>query len=85
MSEAIIVAIITAGASIICQVVIAKAQHDRDKTELAVNLKGITDRLDLHNGYAEKIGGLAEDVEKITVAMAKMEKDIEYLRKGTQI
>lgn len=85
MSEAVIVALITAGASVICQFVIARTQHERDKMELAVNLKGITDRLDLHNGYAEKIGGLAEDMEKMTVAMAKMEKDIEYLRKGTQI
>lgn len=85
MSEAIIVALITAGAGIIGQWLIAKAQHDRDKTELAVTLKGIEDRLDEHNSYASKIGGLANDVEKITVAMAKMEKDIEYLRKGTHI
>ena len=85
MSEAVIVAFITAGASVICQFVIARTQHEKDKTDLAVNLKGITDRLDLHNGYAEKIGGLADDMEKMTVAMAKMEKDIEYLRKGTQI
>jgi hypothetical protein len=65
--------------------VIARTQHEKDKTDLAVTLKGITDRLDLHNGYAEKIGGLADDMEKLTVAMAKMEKDIEYLRKGTSI
>ena len=64
---------------------IAKAQHDRDKTELAVTLKGIEDRLDEHNSYASKIGGLAKDVEKLTISVTKMEKDIEYLRKGTQI
>ena len=85
MSEAVIVALITAGASVICQFVIAKTQHDKDKTDLAVTLKGINDRLDTHNHYAEKIGNLAEDMEKVTIAMAKMEKDIEYLRKGTQI
>ena len=85
MSDAIIVAIITASASVICQYVIARSQHEKDKTDLAVTLKGINDRLDTHNHYAEKIGDLAEDVEKMTVAMAKMEKDIEYLRKGTQI
>jgi len=85
MSEAVIVALITAGASVICQFVIARTQHEKDKTDLAVTLKGITDRLDLHNGYAEKIGGLADDMEKMTIAMAKMEKDIEYLRKGTSI
>lgn len=85
MSEAVIVALITAGASVMCQFVIAKTQHEKDKTELAVNLKGITDRLDLHNGYAEKLGNLADDMDKLTVTVAKMEKDIEYLRKGTQI
>ena len=85
MSEAVLVAIITATASVICQFVIARTQHEKDKTDLAVTLKGITDRLDLHNGYAEKIGGLADDMEKMTIAMAKMEKDIEYLRKGTSI
>ena len=85
MSEAIIVALITAGAGIIGQWVIARSQHEKDKTDLAVTLKGINDRLDTHNHYAEKIGDLAEDMEKMTVAMAKMEKDIEYLRKGTQI
>lgn len=85
MSEAIIVALITAGAGIIGQWAIAKAQHDKDKTDLAVTLKGIEDRLDEHNSYASKIGGLAKDVEKLTISVTKMEKDIEYLRKGTQI
>jgi len=85
MSDAIIVALITAGASVLCQFVIAKAQHDKDKTDLAVTLKGIEDRLDEHNSYASKIGGLAEDVGKLTISVTKMEKDIEYLRKGTQI
>lgn len=85
MSEAIIVAIITAFASIICQFVIAKAQHDKDKTDLAVTLKGIEDRLDEHNNYASKIGGLAEDLNHMRNDMTAMQKDIEYLRKGTQI
>ena len=85
MSDAVLVAIITATASVICQFVIASVQHEKDKTDLAVTLKGINDRLDTHNHYAEKIGNLAEDMEKVTIAMAKMEKDIEYLRKGTQI
>ena len=85
MSDAVIVALITACATIIGQWCIAKAQHDKDKTDLAVTLKGIEDRLDTHNSYASKIGGLAEDVSKLTLSMAEMKKDIEYLRKGTQI
>lgn len=85
MSDAVIVALITACATIIGQWCIAKAQHDKDATELAVTLKGIEDRLDEHNNYASKIGGLADDVQKLTLSMAEMKKDIEYLRKGTQI
>ena len=85
MNDAVIVAVITAFATIIGQWLISKSQHDKDTTDLAVTLKGIEDRLDEHNNYASKIGGLAEDVNKITVSMAEMKKDIEYLRKGTSI
>lgn len=85
MSEAIIVALITAGASVLCQFAIAKSQHEKDKTDLAVTLKGIEDRLDEHNSYASKIAGLANDVHQLRNDMTAMQKDIEYLRKGTQI
>ena len=85
MSDAVIVALITACATIIGQWVIAKSQHDKDKTDLAVTLKGIDDRLTTHNEYAEKIGGLAEDMRHLRIDMTAMQKDIEYLRKGTQI
>lgn len=85
MSDAVIVAVITATASILCQFVIARSQHEKDKTDLAVTLKGIEDRLDEHNSYASKIGGLAEDIGKLTISVTEMQKDIEYLRKGTQI
>ena len=85
MSEAVIVALITAGASVICQFVIARTQHEKDKTDLAVTLKGIEDRLTAHNEYAEKIGGLAADMHQLRNNMTAMQKDIEYLRKGTQI
>jgi len=85
MSEAIIVALITAGASVLCQFVIARTQHEKDKTDLAVTLKGIEDKLTVHNEYAEKIGGLAKDIRQLSIDMTEMQKDIEYLRKGTQI
>ena len=85
MSDAIIVALITAGATIIGQWAIAKAQHDKDATDLAVTLKGIDDRLSVHNEYAEKIGGLATDLHQLRNDVTAMQKDIEYLRKGTSI
>ena len=80
MNDAIIVALISAAATILGQYLISKSQHDQDKTDLAVNLKGIIDRLDTHNGYAEKIGGLADDMNEVKVSIAEMRRDIEHLR-----
>lgn len=85
MNDAIIIAIITAGATIMGQWMISKAQHDKDSAVMEERLEGIRQRLDTHNSYAEKIGGLAEDVGEMKVSMAEMKKDIEYLRKGTDI
>lgn len=80
MSEAIIVALITAGASVICQLLIsnktkrdnATAQAVRDK-DFEDRLKRIEERLDQHNNYAEKLGDVA-------ISLAKMSSDIEYLK-----
>ena len=46
--------------------------HDRLQNE---RLDRIEKKLDVHNGYAEKLGGIA-------VSMTAMQKDIEYLKKG---
>lgn len=80
MSEAIIVALITAGASVVCQLLIsnktkrdnATAQAVRDK-DFEDRLKRIEERLDQHNNYAEKLGDVA-------ISLAKMSSDIEYLK-----
>ena len=66
MSEAIIVALITAGASVICQLLIsnktkkdnATAQAVRDK-DFEDRMKRIEERLDQHNNYAEKYNNYA--------------------------
>lgn len=82
MSDAIIVALITAGASVICQMLIsAKTKRDtetkqavRDK-EFEDRLENIEKRLDQHNHYAEKLG-------EISIALTAIKKDIEYIRGG---
>lgn len=82
MSEAIIVALITAGASVVCQLLIsnktkrdnATAQAVRDK-DFEDRLKRIEERLDQHNNYAEKLGDVA-------ISLAKMSSDIEYLKQA---
>ena len=84
MSDAIIVALITAGASVICQMIIsAKTRRDtetkqavRDK-EFEDRLESIEKRLDQHNHYAEKLGD-------ISIALTAIKKDIEYIRGGAR-
>ena len=80
MTEAIIVALITATASIIGQWLISRKQKADNETRQAVRdaqfedrLKHIEERLEQHNQYAEKLGDVA-------ISLAKMSKDIEYLK-----
>ncbi len=83
MIESIIVASITAGASIICQLIITSASRHKNAIEQAMKEQKLNDRLDanetkldIHNGYAEKLGD-------ITIALTSLAKDVEYLkRKG---
>lgn len=82
MSEAIIVALITASASVICQLLISSKTKKDQETKQAVRdkefedrLASIEKRLDAHNHYAEKLGDIA-------IALAGIKKDIEYIREG---
>lgn len=82
MSDAILVAIITAGASVICQLIISTKTRRETETKQAVRdkefedrLESIEKRLDQHNHYAEKLG-------EISIALTAIKKDIEYIRGG---
>lgn len=82
MTEAIIVALITATASVVCQLLISRKQRTDAEVKQAVKDKEISDRLshieeklDIHNGYADKLGDVA-------ISLAKMQKDIEFLKEG---
>ena len=80
MSDAVIVALITAGATILGQWLISKSQRDREQQELKNTLIGIQTRLDEHNNYAQRIGGLADDMNHITQAIVRIETDIDWLK-----
>ncbi len=80
MDETIIVALITAGATVIGQYLISKSQHDKDSAVLNERLDGIQNRLDTHNHYAERIGDLAEGVNDIKVDMAEIKTDVAWLK-----
>lgn len=80
MDETIIVALITAGATIIGQHVLSKSQHDKDNAVLNERLDGIKTRLDTHNHYAERIGELADDMNEIKVDMAEIKTDMAWVK-----
>lgn len=80
MSDTIIVAMIGAVATILGQYLISRKQREADKTDLAVTLKGISDRLDEHNNYASRIGGLANDMAEIKEDIAEQKADLRGLK-----
>lgn len=72
MSEAIIIAIIAALGSVFGQWLISRKQsQDRAvaeaerETRLDMRLQGVEKRLDEHNNYASKIGGIQTDIAVI--------------------
>jgi len=88
MTEAIVVALITAGASIICQVILSrKSSIERDINEakrqqsIDDQLVAIKTRLDEHNGYAKKFADLTVDIQKMATAIALLQKDVQNLGK----
>lgn len=89
MNEAIIIAIIPALASVIGAFIAARSAVDKKTREDDIKaaqreqrqqdqLEEIKQKLDIHNGYAEKLGEIQLDI-------AGIHKDIEYLRKRTKI
>ena len=72
MSDAIIVAIIAAAASILGQWMISRRQAKDRETAEAIRDARIEDRmaavekkLDIHNGYAEKLAEIQKDIAVI--------------------
>lgn len=51
-------------------------------TDLKNHLASIEEKLDIHNGYAEKFALMTVHLEEIDKAIIAMQKDIEYIRKG---
>lgn len=92
MSEAILVALITAAATVICQLIISRSQNKKRQEEdaekekqravaqavkderLESRLSSIEHKLDIHNGYAEKLGNIEKSI-------AVIENDIKTLYK----
>lgn len=89
MSEPIIIALIAGAFSVIGAIIAARSAVDKKSREDDIKdaqreqrqqdqLEEIKHKLDIHNGYAEKLGDIQLDI-------AGIHKDIEYLRKRTKI
>lgn len=73
MSEVIIVAIITGVCSVIGQWLISREREIR----LDERLKSVEKKLDEHNKFSDKIGGIREDI-------ASIKTDIRNLKESAQ-
>lgn len=89
MNDVIVASVIGAVASVIGAYIAARSALDKKSREDEVKdaqreqrqqdqLEEIKHKLDVHNGYAEKLGDIQLDI-------AGIHKDIEYLRKRTKI
>lgn len=82
MSDVLWAALIGAVASIIVQVISTRAQNKKraiddavKEAELNSRLENIENKLDTHNGYAEKIGGMAIDIAVIKTKIEGLQKN----------
>lgn len=78
MNPTVVAALIGAAASIVVNLISAWQQNSKRRLEEATRearleerLKSIEKKLDEHNGYAQKIGGIQQDIAYIK---GKMEK-----------
>ncbi len=87
--SAIITALLAAIASIAGSYLTNEKRRRDEATEDAVKeqkqndrLESIERKLDIHNGYAEKLGDMEKSMSGLDKSVALMQKDIEYMKKG---
>lgn len=88
MSDAVIVGLMSVAGSIIVQLIVSAskaretdakmAAHEQEQKDALDSVKNemeeVKKKLDIHNGYAEKIGGIQKDI-------AVIRNDLSYLKK----
>lgn len=80
ITETILVALITSGFTF-AGVLVANRTSNRKNTieqalrdqKIADKLQSLSDRVDVHNGYAEKFAGVTTNIELL-------QKDVEYMK-----
>lgn len=83
MSDAIIVALITAGATIGAQWLITRQQHHIEETNLNNRLNNIDNKLMSHDSYGTKIDNIITDINSIKVDMAVVKNDVTWMKNRT--
>ena len=89
MSDVVLAALIGAAASIIVNLITLAQQNKKRAIEDAVKderlenrLKNIENKLDTHNGYAEKLEGIQRDMGEIQTDIAVIKNEIANLQKS---
>lgn len=82
MTEAIIVALITATATIIANVIMTVANRRKDAVERARSEQKTEDRLanierkiDIHNGYADKLGEISKSMAVLATEIKNIKEE----------
>ena len=82
ITETILVALITSGFTFAGVLVANKTSNRRNTIDQAIRdqkiadkLQSLSDRVDVHNGYAEKFADVTTNIELL-------QKDIEYMKNG---
>lgn len=89
MSEAIAAAVIAAGASVICQLIIARNGAKKDGEERAArrqklddDIAQLTRRVDEHNSYAALFARQTAALSGLAADIGLMKNDIRYIKEG---
>lgn len=80
MSDAILVAIITAGTTIIVQLLINKQNNEKNNIEQARRDQKLTDRLEHIDTKLEEHNGYAKLFSEYSISLTKVQKDIEWIK-----
>ena len=82
MTEAVIVALITATATIIANVIMTVANRRKDAVERARSEQKTEDRLanierkiDIHNGYADKLGEISKSMAVLATEIKNLKEE----------
>lgn len=82
MSEALIICLVGNGLTLLGTIITIIASNRKSRVEEAVRdariddrLKNVERKLDIHNGYAQKLGD-------INVAIAEIRNDIKWVKEG---